>query len=71
MSNIPGVSLTAATGRYRAEYKRKWLGNYDTTDEAEQQVLTEEREYLYDRLGKVTPRLRELTISNFKACQSE
>ena len=64
MTNPLGVSLTAATGRYRAEYKGKYLGRHDTSDEAEEKVLEVEIHHLYKRLNEAKSRLIKLHISN-------
>ena len=60
MTNPHGVSLTAATGRYRAEYKGKYLAEHDTPEEAELQVILEERVQIQDRLHETRIRRDEL-----------
>jgi len=53
MTNPPGVSLTAATGRYRAQFRRKYIGTYETSIEAEFQIACAEYIYLLDRTQEV------------------
>ena len=64
MSNVPGVSLTAATGRYRAEYKGKYLGTYATSVEAEEIVLKSKQSFLSGELMENSARLGEIYYQN-------
>jgi len=60
MTNPHGVSLTAATGTYRAEYKGKYLGRHKTKEIAEYAVLAHELGCVNDRYVEISERMSVL-----------
>ena len=60
MTNPHGVSLQVKSGKYRAEYKSKYLGSYETSDEAEVNVLHEKRSRMLSDYSELCARMVEL-----------